>query len=189
MTSTNTINRNNIEQQTWQWLDNVVIGLNLCPFAKKPRTQKQIRLVISDHNSLVNVADDFATELEFLSKTPANETDTTMFVIPHLLEDFYVYLDFLESANNANHDLGFEGKFQLASFHPDYQFEDAEPEDRANYTNRAPFPIIHIIREDSMTRVLKQYPNPELIPERNIEAMDNLSDDMIKTMFPHVVSD
>lgn len=176
----------NIESQVWQWLDDVVIGLNLCPFAKKPRSQQQIEIVISQRNSMLDIGEDFAAALASLHKTAAEKTDTTVFVIPNLLEDFYVYLDFLDTANAVNEDLGFEGVFQLASFHPDYQFDGAEQDARENLTNRAPYPIIHIIREDSMSRVLKQYPNPEQIPQRNMNLMDALSEPEIERLFPHL---
>ncbi len=175
-----------IETEVWQWLDSVVIGLNLCPFAKKPRTQQQIELYVSNKPSMVAISEDFEKALLKLSKTPAEQTDTTVFVIPHLLEDFYVYLDFLDSANTINSDLGFDGVFQLASFHPDYQFDGAEADARENLTNRAPYPIIHIIREDSMSRVLKQYPDPELIPERNMDKMEQLTTDEVNQLFPYL---
>lgn len=178
-----------IEADVWQWLDSVVIGLNLCPFAKKPRTQQQIELHVSNKPSMVAISEDFEKALLKLSKTAAEQTDTTVFVIPHLLEDFYVYLDFLDSANTINSDLGFEGVFQLASFHPDYQFDGAEADARENLTNRAPYPIIHIIREDSMSRVLKQYPDPELIPERNMEKMEQLTTDEVNQLFPYLNKD
>mgnify|MGYP000049764855 FL=1 len=172
------------EQQIWQWLDQVVIGLNLCPFAKKPRANQQIRLVLNESRKNKALLQAFEQELHYLMATPAEHTDTTLFAITHHLYDFYDYLDFLDLAQTRLEQGGFEGQLQLASFHPDYVFDGTEFEDRENFTNRAPVPIIHIIREDSMAKVLAKYPNPEAIPENNIQCMEKLSKEQLSRMFP-----
>lgn len=177
---------NNIEQLVYQWLDDVVIGLNLCPFAKKPRAQSQIKVCFSNTQNTSILLDEFINELTFLHETSADDTDTTLFVMLEAGKEFSAYLDFLDIAQMTLENFGFDGVFQLASFHPEYQFDGTEPSDRENYTNRSPAPIIHIIRESSMTRALKQYPNPELIPERNIEVIEGLSDSQISTLFPAI---
>jgi len=175
-----------IEQQIWQWLDRVVIGLNLCPFAKKPRAKDQIRLVITESRKDKVLLKEFEQELHYLVATPAEQTDTTLFAITHHLYDFYDYLDFLDQAQAKLEQCGLEGKLQLASFHPDYVFEGTEYDDRENFTNRAPVPIVHIIREDSMAKVLAKYPNPEAIPDNNIKCMAGLSLEQLRQLFPYL---
>lgn len=176
----------NPEKLVWQWLDNVVIDLNLCPFAKKPRRQKQIRLVMATSQSLTALLDKFADELGHLANTPAEQTDTTLFVTQNELTDFDDYLDFLDECHRVNEELGYEGIFQLASFHPDYQFDGLAHDDKANLTNRSPLPIIHIIREKSVSRVLKNYPSPERIPENNIDRVRALNGQQLTQLFPYL---
>lgn len=178
-----------VEQQVWHWVDEVVIGLNLCPFAKKPRINQQIKVFISeakDDNDLVN---EFMQELEWIKQVDPNNTDTSLFVIPYALFDFEDYLDFLSLANILLQQLGLEGQFQLASFHPNYQFDGTEIQDQENLTNTAPFPIIHIIREATVERVLKVYPNPELIPDNNIERVLALTEQEIQQLYPFIPID
>lgn len=175
---------NDAESQVWQWLDDVVIGLNLCPFAKKPRQKQQIKVRICDADNDQQLITDFMDELEFIRQVDANETDTSVFVITNLLADFDRYLDYLALANMTISQMGLEGDFQLASFHPQYQFEGTLPSDKENLTNTAPFPIIHIIREATVEKVLKLYPNPELIPEHNINRVEALSDDEVQRLYP-----
>lgn len=173
-----------VEQQIWQWLDDVVIGLNLCPFAKKPRANQQIKVFVSNARTDETLITDFMDELEFIRDVDPNETDTCVFVIPNMLADFDSYLNYLALANMTVQQMGLEGEFQLASFHPDYQFEDTTPGDKENLTNTAPFPVIHIIREATVEKVLKLYPNPEQIPENNIARVEALTDEEIDQLYP-----
>lgn len=175
---------NNVEQQVWQWLDDVVIGLNLCPFAKKPRINQQIKVFVSNVRSDETLINDFMNELEFIRDVDPMETDTCVFVIPNMLADFDDYLNYLALANMTVQQMGLEGEFQLASFHPDYQFEDTQPEDKENLTNRSPYPVIHIIREATVEKVLKHYPDPEMIPENNINRVEALTEQEIKNLYP-----
>ena len=179
-----TANNSELEQSLWQWLDNVVIGLNLCPFAKKPRKNNQIKLVISNATDDETLLTEFMDELQFIEQVDPNDKDTSLFAVANALEDFEQYLNFLAIANMTVQQLGLEGKFQLASFHPNYQFEDTSPNDRENLTNTAPCPVIHIIREATVEKVLKVYPNPEQIPENNIDCVENLSDQEVEKLFP-----
>lgn len=172
-----------VEEQIWQWLDTIVIDLNLCPFAKKPRTSNQIRVTVCDTRKDKAVLKLFEQELTFLLNTDPEITDTSLFVIPNHLYDFYDYLDFLDKAQRSLEKMGLEGQFQLASFHPEYVFDGAEQESRENYTNRAPFPIIHILREATLTRLVQKYPNPEQIPNSNINTLKQLPDDMFRRLF------
>ena len=143
-----------VEAQTWQWLDKAVIGLNLCPFAKKPRVNNQIKLVISQVDSSNDLTNELLTELDFLSNTPAEQTDTSVIVIPYFLNNFTDYLHMLDVADMLIDQMGYRGTFQLASFHPNYQFDGTEADAPENLTNTAPYPMLHIIREDSMEKVL-----------------------------------
>ena len=174
----------NIEQQVWQWLDQVVIGLNLCPFAKKPRVNQQIKVAICQAENDEQLITEFMKELEFLRDVDPNKTDTSVFVIANMLQDFDDYLDYLSLANMTVSQYGLEGEFQLASFHPKYQFEGTEKNAQENLTNTSPYPIIHIIREATVEKVLKHYPNPEQIPDNNIRCVENLTSEQIATLYP-----
>ena len=165
-----------VESQVWQWLDKAVIGLNLCPFAKKPRANNQIKLVISQADNSNDLTNELLTELDFLTNTPVEQTDTTVIVIPQFLTDFSDYLHMLDVADMLIDQMGYRGTFQLASFHPNYQFDGTEADDAENLTNTAPYPILHLIREDSMEKVLSKYPDPESIPVNNIKTVESLTE-------------
>jgi hypothetical protein len=161
---------------TRHWLETIVVGLNLCPFAKRELVSDRVRIEVL-HPS--EGADDLqlrlqalADECELLDKDP--DVGTTLLVFPGALEDFHDYLDFLALAEDLLHSLGYEGVYQLASFHPAYQFADSAEDDPANYTNRSPYPMLHLLREAQLTEVLKDYPSPEKIPERNQEVCREL---------------
>ncbi len=158
-----------------QWLDDVVIGLNLCPFAARPRRQKRIRITISQADNEDTLLDDLQQELLRIDNVPAEDIETTLLVIPHLLSDFTDYTLFLDLANFQLQRHGWQGQYQLASFHPDYCFAGSDPEDAENLTNRSPYPLIHIIREEQLEQVLRKYPDPEQIPVTNIRKMESLS--------------
>lgn len=162
-----TTNTQEIEKKIWAWVDNVVIGESFCPFAKVPRQRKQIELCLCNENELSKILSELAKQCRYLDSN--SEIETTLLVLTNGLNDFYDYLDALEVAQQLIDELGYQGKFQLASFHPQYLF-DGEPTDSvSHYTNRAPLPIFHLIREASITEALKFVDDPESIPERNIE--------------------
>jgi uncharacterized protein len=167
-----------IVTQVEQWLDRVVIGLNLCPFAAEPRRQQQIRFQVSPSTNPSDLLADLQSELRHLSQRPATELETTILIIPHS------HNDFLDLADRLLQQFGWEGDFQIASFHPQYQFADTQPDDAENLTNRSPYPLLHILREDSVETALDGYPNPELIPDRNIEQMRSLSAEQKRELFP-----
>lgn len=169
-----------------QWLDDVVIGLNLCPFAAKPRAEGRIRICVSHASTDEALLDDMQTELERLSDTPNGELETIILAIPDMLADFGDYNQFLDLVDLWLQQFGWESELQVASFHPDYQFEGTEPDDAGNLTNRSPWPLLHLIREDSLEQVLAHYPDPETIPERNVLRMAGLSDDERKRLFPYL---
>ena len=169
-----------------QWLDEVVIGLDLCPFAARPRREKRVRIAVShatDEEALLN---DLQAELERLSDTPVAELETTLLAIPNMLEDFADYNDFLDAVDLWVEQFGWEGELQVASFHPQYQFADTEADDPGNLTNRSPWPLLHIIREESLEKAIEHYPDVDAIPERNIARMKALGPEERKRLFPYL---
>jgi len=161
-------------EQTRQWLENAVIGLNLCPFAKAVYVKNQVRLVVSKARHADDLLEELDRELDLLVATPAEDIDTTLLIHPSLFDDFLDFNDFLEIAEGVVDEHELEGVIQLASFHPQFQFEGTEPDDIGNYTNRAPFAILHLLREDSVERAVQAYPDAEQIFERNIATLNQL---------------
>ena len=159
------------------WLERIVIGLNLCPFAKAVYVKDQVRFVLSDATTPEALVEQLAEELVLLRDTPAEQIDTTLIVHPQVLTDFLDYNDFLDNADAAIEALDLQGILQVASFHPDYQFEGVAANDASNYTNRAPFPTLHLLREDSVARAVDVYPDPDVIVERNIQTLDRIGVD------------
>lgn len=168
------------------WLNSVVIGLNLCPFAGKPARENRVRMIVSQAVAQEEVLTDVATELELLDKTPATEIETTLIIIPDALQDFFDYTQCLQWAQSELKRQGWLGVFQLASFHPHYCFAGAEPSDDENLTNRSPYPIIHIIREASLAKALEYYADVEEIPERNKASVESLSNEEKRKLFPYL---
>lgn len=163
-----------IIQATRNWLQKAVIGLNLCPFAKAVHVKNQIRYVVSTASTAEALLTDLMSELQALDRADPEQVDTTLLIHPHVLADFMEYNDFLDIADLVLAQLGLTGRLQIASFHPDYQFADTEPHDIGNYTNRSPYPILHLLREASMERAVAAYPDAADIFERNIETMQRL---------------
>ena len=162
---------------TQRWLECAVIGLNLCPFAKAVVAKQQVRYVLSDAATPEALLETLGEELLRLRDTPAEEIDTTLIVHPRVLADFLVYNDFLDDADALVEALDLDGVLQVASFHPQYQFAGSEPDDIDNYTNRAPWPTLHLLREDSVARAVAAFPDPDAIVERNIETLEKLGRD------------
>ena len=156
---------------TQSWVERVVIGLNLCPFAKAVQTRGQVRYRLSTAESSEQLLLDLKEELTSLQSADPDVVDTTLLVHPHVLQDFYDYNDFLAEADALLGELGLEGELQIASFHPDYCFADSEPADVANYTNRSPFPTLHLLREASVSRAVETFPDSARIYERNIATL------------------
>ncbi|MCF7481551.1 DUF1415 domain-containing protein [Vibrio sp. J1-1] len=177
---------NAITQQVDQWLNDVVIGLNLCPFAAKPQRNKQIKIFVSEASQEESLLEDILLQLIELSNTEPEQLETTLVVVPNMLDDFWDYNLFIDWVEGLIKQQDWEGIFQVATFHPDYCFGGAEPEDDENLTNRSPYPIFHLIREESMEKVLKHYPDPESIPDTNIARVSALSEEERKTLFPYL---
>ncbi|EOW3976346.1 DUF1415 domain-containing protein [Vibrio parahaemolyticus] len=177
---------NAITQQVDQWLNDVVIGLNLCPFAAKPQRNKQIKIFVSEATQEEALLEDVLLQLIELNTTEPEELETTLVVVPNMLQDFWDYNFCIDWVEGLIKQQDWEGIFQVATFHPDYCFGGAEPEDDENLTNRSPYPIFHLIREESMEKVLKHYPDPESIPDTNIARVSALSEEERKKLFPYL---
>ena len=159
------------------WIERAVIGLNLCPFAKAVEVKNQIRFVVSVARTRDDLLVELADELRFLAAADPEVCDTTLLIHPQVLNDFLDYNDFLDIADAAVDALGLDGVVQVASFHPDYQFAGTQPDDIDNYTNRAPYPTLHLLREDSVERAVAAYPDTEQIYENNVRTLRRLGPD------------
>ncbi|ELA8125355.1 DUF1415 domain-containing protein [Vibrio parahaemolyticus] len=177
---------NAITQQVDQWLNDVVIGLNLCPFAAKPQRNKQIKIFVSEATQEEALLEDILLQLIELNTTEPEDLETTLVVVPNMLQDFWDYNFCIDWVEGPIKQQDWEGIFQVATFHPDYCFGGAAPEDDENLTNRSPYPIFHLIREESMEKVLKHYPDPESIPDTNIARVSALSEEERKKLFPYL---
>ena len=164
-------------EETRAWVERVVIGLNLCPFAKAPQKKGQVRYVLSEAREPQALLAVLVDELNLLAGTAAERTETTLIVHPHVLEDFADYNDFLGVAEDAVAELGLEGVIQVASFHPRYRFEGCAADDVTNATNRSPYPTLHLLREESVERAVAAFPQAEAIYEANMETMRRLGEE------------
>ena len=160
--------------ETRAWVRRAVIGLNLCPFARAVDVKDQIRYVFSDATDAETLLATLVVELQRLADTDPALVDTTMVIHPRVFADFEDFNDFLELADAAVEDLDLDGVLQVASFHPQFQFADTEPDDITNATNRSPYPTLHLLREDSVDRAVAAFPEAEAIFERNMETLEKL---------------
>lgn len=156
------------------WIEKAVIGLNLCPFAKAVYVKNQVRFVVSHAPHLDGLLEDLDRELDFLAAADPEAVDTTLLIHPTLLPDFLDFNDFMQLADVAIDEHGLDGVIQIASFHPAFQFDGTEPDDIGNFTNRAPFPTLHLLRESSIERAVAAFPEAETIYERNIKTLQEL---------------
>lgn len=155
-----------IIEQTNNWIKSVVIDCNFCPFAAKAVMKKSIHYVVKSNITTAECLTALLTELQFLDEE--HEFETSFIIFENNFPDFDSYLDIVKKAEKLLSKNNYEGIYQIASFHPDYCFAGADEEDAANYTNRSIYPMLHILREESLTKALSVYPHPELIPENNI---------------------
>ena len=159
---------------TRDWVERVVIGLDLCPFAKQPHAARQIRFVVSGATTEDALQDDLVEELRLLVASNTAAIETTLLIHPYVLQDFFAYNDFLDVAEAAVEALDLIGEIQVASFHPQYLFAELEADDPANYTNRSPYPMLHLLREASVERAVDSMPDTSEISRRNIERLREL---------------
>ena len=174
MISSSPISPTNPVATTRQWVERAVIGLNLCPFAKAVYVKQQVRFVLSDASTPEALLEELAEELVLLRDADPDQVDTTLIIHPDVLTDFLDYNDFLDNADAAVEALDLQGVIQVASFHPDYQFAGTMPDDISNYTNRSPYPTLHLLREASIDRAVEAFPDADVIVERNVKTLDAL---------------
>ncbi len=174
-------------ETTKRWLESFVIGLNLCPFAKHPFRNNKIRYVVFEDSDLEKLTETLLIEANELVATTPSVLETTLIILPESLEKFEEYLDYLNMADFIFEEVDLDGVIQIASFHPDYQFDETEITDVENYTNRSPYPMFHLLREDSVTRALEAYPEVGDIPENNIDTMNKLGTTRVKQMLDDII--
>jgi hypothetical protein len=160
--------------RTRVWIERAVIGLNLCPFAKAVYVKERIRYVVSAAELPEVLLAELERELEHLAATPAEEIDTTLLIHPRILTDFLDFNDFLDVADEALERLELEGELQVASFHPQFQFADTQPDEITNFTNRSPYPTLHLLREASVDAAVASFPEADEIYLRNMQALRRL---------------
>ena len=159
---------------TQRWLERAVIGLNLCPFAKGVHIKGQVHYAVSSARKPESLLEDLVFELQSLLAIDAAVRDTTLLIAPDCLSHFLDFNDFLALADRALMDLELDGVIQIASFHPDYQFAGTDVDDLTNFTNRSPYPTLHLLREDSLDRAVQAFPDAEAIFEVNMQTMEQL---------------
>ncbi len=159
---------------TQDWLEKAVIGLNLCPFAKAVHVKKQIRYVVSAATTEQALLEELLAELRHLQDTDTELLDTTLLIHPYVLTDFLDFNDFLDTVDIAVAEPEFEDAFQVATLHPQYQFAGTKVDDIENYTNRSPYPTLHLLREASVDRAVEAFPDADHIPDTNIETLQKL---------------
>lgn len=163
-----------VQADMQRWLERAVIGLNLCPFAKSVHVKGQVHYVVSTARHADELRQDLTRELQALVAADAQERDTTLLMAPDCLHDFLDFNDFLDIADDVLLQLGLEGELQIASFHPAFQFAGTEADDITNFTNRAPYPTLHLLREASIDRAVEAYPEAESIYEKNMNTLEAL---------------
>lgn len=163
-----------IRARTEQWLTQAVIGLNLCPFAKAVHVKNQIRYAVSDARTPEALLAELVQELALLRDTDPAQVDTTLLIHPQVLSDFLDYNDFLDVVDAAIEEMALDGVLQVASFHPDYQFSGTDADDIENYSNRSPYPTLHLIRESSIEQAVAAFPDAADIYETNMETLRKL---------------
>lgn len=176
----NILKANKELEATRCWVREVVVGLNLCPFAAAPLKGERIRYVLTHEETAEGIYRALLSEMETLIGLPLSEVETSIFVVPRGLEDFADYLDLLDVAEGVIPEAGLDGVLQLASFHPEYCFDGSDMDDPANYTNRSPYPMFHLIREEPLAQALESYPDPEAIPKRNMALLRDLGLDAVR---------
>ena len=172
--TTSTLTAEQVIAATREWVDRAVIGLNLCPFAKAVQVKNQIRYAVSHAVEPDALRLELVDELRLLAKADPAAHDTTLLIHPQVLTDFLDYNDFLDVADGVVDELGLTGQIQIASFHPHYQFAGSAPDDIENFTNRSPFPILHLLREASVERAVSAFPDTDRIYENNMESLRRL---------------
>jgi len=170
----------NFIEASKQWVETVVVELNLCPFAKRELVNDRVRFCTSESDTPEQLLIDLQNELTLLESDPSIET--TLLIHPYTLLEFSDYNQFLDICDALLIDMALDGIYQIASFHPDYQFADTDKADAENYTNRSPYPMLHLIREQSLARAVARYPDADNIPQRNIDLLNTLGGDKMRAL-------
>jgi uncharacterized protein len=168
------IHSDEIISATRRWVEKSVIGLNLCPFAENPYRGNRVRFMVSEQRSAAGLLEDLRSELQGLAAADHQNLETTLLIHPWVLADFTEYNDFLAVCDCVVAELNLEGEVQVASFHPQYQFAQTQPDDIENYTNRSPYPMLHLLREASVERAVAAVGDSEEIYRRNIRTLRDL---------------
>jgi hypothetical protein len=169
-----------IIKQTKTWLESVVIGLDFCPFAQRELERDSIHYSVIPASNIQNCLESLILECELLDRD--QNIATSLLIFPGQFTEFDDFLDYQAMANALLEAQNYQGIYQLASFHPEYCFDGATNNDPANYTNRSPYPMLHLLREDKLEIALKHYPHPEQIPEKNIQCANKLGETTLKAM-------
>jgi hypothetical protein len=167
---------------TRRWVDTVVIGLGLCPFAEDSISQGRFRMSVCTTRDLQVLCKAVIDELLFMQANEGQQLDSVLLIHPHALPDFEQYNDFLDVCQQLLEDLSLVGEFQIASFHPQYRFEGSAVDDVGNYTNRSPYPMLHLLRESSVARAGSEHPDPKSIPEQNVRRLESLGVAAVEAM-------
>ncbi len=173
-------------EHTKRWISSVVIGLNLCPFAKRVFQGDLIRHVVSEATNEEELFAELEAELQNLATVPVSQTETTLIIHPLVFENFLDFNDFLAVADKLVEALRLRGTIQVASFHPDYQFEGTAPDDVENFTNRSPYPMLHLLREESIAKVAGDTDELLEIPQRNIKLLQSLGRERMLDMMKRI---
>ena len=173
------LDQDDVIARTCRWLEEAVIGLNLCPFAKAVHVKGQVAYRVSLATDPAQLAQELQQALSDLATADAETVDTLLLIHPLVLTDFYDYNEFLDVVDALVDAAGLEGVLQVASFHPDYQFADTPATDRANLTNRSPYPMLHLLREDSVSRAVDSLADPSSVYQRNIKLLRQMPDEEI----------
>ena len=174
------MNTQQVEASVRKWVDTFVVGMNLCPFAKRELVKQRVRFTVTEASTEDELLQALQAELELLDEDASIET--TLLIHPAVLGDFLDYNQFLDVADALLLHMELDGVYQVASFHPDYQFGGTAPWAAENYTNRSPYPILHLLREESLNRVLGDNPDADQIPQRNIDLMNSMGEEKLKAL-------
>ncbi|MGM0544465.1 MAG: DUF1415 domain-containing protein [Pseudomonadota bacterium] len=167
--------------QTLNWVNGFIVAHDICPFARRELERQTVRVEVVRSKKIEVALEELMVEAQWLDEHP--ETETTLLVFPTLFKSFEHYLDFIDLAESILVDQGYEGVYQLASFHPDYCFADADPGDAANYTNRSPYAMVHLLREESVARAIDYYGDTAAIPERNVALLNGMGSDAVEQLW------
>ena len=180
------MNESQVINATRQWVEDVVVGYNLCPFAKRELVKNRVRFTVTNATNEDDLLQALHAELQRLEDEP--EIETTLLIHPGALQDFYAYNEFLDAADALLAYLELEGVYQIASFHPDYQFAETEPGAAENYTNRSPYPMLHLLREASLEAAIDSHPDVDGIPDRNIALMNELGAEKMRSILANCLN-